>query len=432
MATLLEQARELKADRFKLVTANRDLIDKAEAEKRDFTAEEQAEYDKRHADIEGYGKRISRLEEQDKQARDMAPPDPAAPPTPENRDQRHVDETAEQRTERIVREVRAMSSNDYAALAEVRATGRWFRSGSAGLSEADRRALEVTDSTEGGYLQPPQQFIAQLIKNIDDAVFIRGLATTFSVPMAESLGAPSLDADPADPIWTSELGTGDEDSAMAFGKRELRPHPLAKRIKVSNTLMRKAAIGPEALVRARLAYKHGTTQENAFLNGDGVAKPLGVFTASADGISTARDVSTGNLDTSIQADGLIEAKYTLKGGYWAMARWLFHRTAVKQIAKLKDGDGQYIWQPGLQMGQPDRILAVPFLVSEFAPSTFTTGLYVGILGDFRHYWIADALSMTIQRLVELYAETNQTGFISRLECDGMPVLEEAFVRVKLG
>jgi len=69
--------------------------------------------------------------------------------------------------------------------------------------------------------------------------------------------------------------------------------------------------------------------------------------------------------------------------------------------------------------------------SEWAPSTFTTGQYVGLLGDFSWYWIADAMSMQIQRLNELYAETNQVGFIGMLETDGAPVLEETFVRVKL-
>ena len=60
-----------------------------------------------------------------------------------------------------------------------------------------------------------------------------------------------------------------------------------------------------------------------------------------------------------------------------------------------------------------------------------TGKYVGLFGDFSNYWIVDALSMQIQRLSELYAETNQVGFIGRLETDGAPVLEEAFVRVRL-
>lgn len=181
----------------------------------------------------------------------------------------------------------------------------------------------------------------------------------------------------------------------------------------------------------RLAYKLSVVMENAFLNGTGVNQPLGVFTASAQGISTGRDVSTGNTATEMRFDGLIEAKYTLKAQYWPMARWIFHRSGIKQIAKLKDGEGQYLWQPTTQQGQPDRILGLPVWASEYAPSTFTASQYVGILGDFSNYWIADALNMDMQRLDELYAATGQVGFISRVEADGMPVLEEAFVRVKL-
>lgn len=217
---------------------------------------------------------------------------------------------------------------------------------------------------------------------------------------------------------------------MSFGMRELNPHPLAKYIKVSRKLLRKVP-GAEALVRDRLAYKFAVTMENAYLNGDGAGQPLGLFTASDSGVPTSRDVSTGNTTTSIKFDGLMEAKYTLKSQYWRAARWLFHRDAVKQIAKLKDGEGQYIWQSSVREGQPDMLLGFPVYVSEYVPNTFTTGLYVGILGDFSHYWIADALEMEIQRLDELFAATNQVGFVGRWESDGMPVLAEAFVRVTL-
>jgi HK97 family phage major capsid protein len=217
---------------------------------------------------------------------------------------------------------------------------------------------------------------------------------------------------------------------MAFGRRELSPHPLAKYIKISRKLLRMVP-SVDGLVRERLGYKFAVTMENAYLNGTGNQQPLGVFVASNDGISTGRDASTGNTDTEIRFDGLIEAKYTLKAQYWPRARWMFHRDGVKMVAKLKDGNGQYLWRESVRVGEPDRILSFPVMMSEYAPSTFTTGLYVGILGDFAHYWIADALDMEMQRLVELYAATNQVGFIGRMESDGMPVLEEAFVRVKL-
>jgi HK97 family phage major capsid protein len=104
---------------------------------------------------------------------------------------------------------------------------------------------------------------------------------------------------------------------------------------------------------------------------------------------------------------------------------------VKQIRKLKDGNGQYIWQAGIAGLRPSTILDLPYFLSEYMPSTFTAGQYVGILGDFSYYWIAEALNMEVRRLNELYAESNQTGFIARSEIDGMPVLSEAFVRVQL-
>lgn len=294
-------------------------------------------------------------------------------------------------------------------------------------------ALQKDIDTAGGYLSATEQFMAELIRKVDDLVFMRSLGRVLAPLMtADSLGIPSLDNDPADPTWTSELSTGDEDTDMNFGKRELKPHPVAQRIKVSKTLLRRSSIGPESIVMDRLAYKMGIVLENGYLNGDGANQPLGVFTASANGITTGRDVSTGNTATEIRFDGLKEAEYSLKAQYRRVASWLFHRDAIKQISKLKDGEGRYIWQPSVQVGQPDRLLNLPISESEYAPNTFTTGLYVGMLADFSKYWMVDALTLTIQVLMELYAATNQTGYISRAESDGMPVLEEAFARVTLG
>jgi HK97 family phage major capsid protein len=220
---------------------------------------------------------------------------------------------------------------------------------------------------------------------------------------------------------------------MALGKRELRPHPLAKLIKVSRTLLRKATIGPEGLIRQRFGYKFGVVEETAFMTGSGQNQPLGLFTASANGVDTSRDVSTGNTTTAIASDNLLEVKYSLKIQHQTdeKTRWVFHRSAVKAIQQLKDGMGRYLWQTSIQEGKPDRLLDIPVVMSEYAPNTFTTGLYVGGLFNFRYYHIADALDMEMQRLDELYANTNQVGFIARKETDGMPVLAEAFARVKL-
>jgi HK97 family phage major capsid protein len=171
------------------------------------------------------------------------------------------------------------------------------------------------------------------------------------------------------------------------------------------------------------------------LTGHGAQQPLGVFTPSPDGISTARDIATGSA-TSITADGLVNAKYALKAQYrtglLGAVRWLFHRDAIRIISRLKLSDGQYLWQPGLQAGQPDLLLGYPIDESERVPNTFTDQLYCGLLANWNYYEIADALDMEVQVLFERYAETNQIGYIGRLKTDGMPTIEEAFVRLRCG
>ncbi len=402
---------ELRQTRAKAIADARAVFEAAERENRAMTAEEQERYKKFMQDAEDLRQRIETAEQLAAQEDELRQSlGTVAGGKEQPGDDRNGNPGDEER--RV-------------------ALRKFLRGGVNSLTGQEVRALQADADVTGGYIVAPQQFVNQLIKAVDNAVFLRGLATKFTVERAESLGVPSLDTDISDADWTSELGTGNEDTAMSFGKRELRPHPLAKRIKISNKLLRQAALDPEALVRDRLAYKFGVTEEKAFLTGSGAQQPLGIFTASANGISTSRDVSSGNATDSPQFDGLTRAKYALKAQYWPRARWLFHRNAMEKIALLKDGNGQYIWRESVRDGEPDRVLGLPVLVSEYVPNTFTTGLYVGMLADFSCYWIVDALDMQIQRLVELYAETNQTGFIGRRELDGMPVLEEAFVRVKL-
>lgn len=408
-----DRLKALREQRGVIVASMTAMVDTATAAKRDLNAEEVAKHAEMFDKQELLRKNIEAEERNDAIAR----------------------EAAEAAARNMDPKKKAGDPSSEARALKLSAAFCRFLTGTnafAGDGAEELRALQADADTAGGFLVAPEQFVNQLLMAVDNQTFVRANATVFQVPSAQSLGVPTLDADPDDADWTSELATGSEDATMAFGKRQLYPRPLAKRIKVSNKLLRLSTMGPEALVMARLAYKFAVSQEKAHLTGTGAGQPLGVFVASNDGIPTSRDVSTGNSTTAITVDGLINAKYSLKSPYWATSRWMFHRDAMKMISKLKDGDGNYLWRPSIREDEPDTLLGRPIDVSEYAPSTFTTGLYVGILADWKNYWIADALDMTIQRLLELYAETNQTGFIGRLETDGMPVLSEAFARVTLG
>ncbi len=386
------------------------------------------EYDTLHAQIEAQKKRdaqIKRLEDGKEELLKPVTKPPFVGPEKENASA--LDKFETQEFKKSWEMLHKASTDEYR-----KAFRSLMRYGHRGLGPSEWQALQADISVSGGYLMVPQQVVAVLLQGVDDEVFIRKYATKFNVPNADSLGVPYLSADPADADWTSEILTGSEDSTMAFGKRALRPHPLAKAFKISNKLIRTVP-NVEALVMGRLAYKFGISMEKTFMTGTGANQPLGLFIASNDGIPTSRDVSTGNTATAITADGLINAKYSLKGQYHrrASTRWIFHRDAVKMIRKLKDGNGQYLWMSGLVGDRPDTILEVPYDMSEYAPNTFETTLYVGLIGDFSFYWIADALDFTVQVVDQLYAATNQTGYFGRLESDGMPVLSEAFARVKL-
>lgn len=434
------------------VTSARGILKKASDEKRELRADESASYDAAMKDYDDAKAEIDKIEKNELRSsrlddaetflnsRQERRTEPNPRPGDGNRGGRSDENEVREETwrvsggaERRIRMEGRRATSEYRSAYE-----RFLVSGSTrGLDARDEtgkqeyRDLQADSGPDGGYLLAPMQMVAGLLRAVDDAVVIRGLATVLPLTSAQNLGTPTLDTDASDAEWTSEVQTGSRDTAMKFGKRELNPQPLAKRILISRKLLRTSAVGVESLVNQRLAYKFGITEEKGFLTGHGANQPLGVFTASANGISTGRDIVTGSA-TDFTADGLINARFMLKAQYWKRpsTRWLMHRDGLRNIRKLKDSTNQYLWQPGLSAGEPDRILDIPYVLSEYAPNTFTTGLYVGLLGDFSFYWIAEALSLEIQRLNELYAEANQVGYIGRMELDGMPVLEEAFVRIK--
>lgn len=400
---------DLRFQRNALVVQARDVLSAAEKESRGLNVEEKVKYDAIFAAQDEVRSTIEMEERQVEAERGLA--------------------TKEIGTKEEKREADKSSPR---ASSEYRdAAHQMIRGGINSLNGDQLRALSAGSGVDGGFMVLPEQDSGQLIKAIDDEVMIRQWATKFTVTTAASLGAVSLDSDPSDADWTSEIATGSEDSSMAFGKRELVPNPLAKRIKVSEKWIRQVP-GSESLVVSRLGYKFGISEEKAYLLGNGSKRPLGLFVASNDGVPTSRDISTGNTATAMTYAGLVKAKYSLKTGYQKNAKWLFHRDGVAQLAGLVDSTGAPLWVPSMREGAPDMLMGVPIYQSEYVPNTFTTGQYVGMIADFSNYWIVDALDVRIQRLGELYAETGQIGFIGRKEGDGMPVLAESFSRIKLG
>jgi len=407
---------EKRARRHKMLDEARVLTDKATTEKRDLTAEERANWDKAWKDAETLKTEIADDERKNDIERELALGELRSQEEQRTREEEHTETT--------------VSMGDYRATAEYRSAFAARMFSNRALNAEEQRALSAGTGTEGGYQYASEQFVAELIRNVTDATFLRQIARVWPpLAQADAMSAPTLTGMAA-AVWTTELGTASRDSTMAFGRRRLTPHPLAKEIVVSKVLLRKVAAA-EQLVREELARVAAEAMENGYLTGTGVQQPLGVFVASADGIDTDRDV-TCTATTKPDFDALKAAKYAIKQVYWPRLNWVMHRSVMEPIAKIKDGEGRYIFQDAVAMGEPDRLLGFPLRLSEFAPSTLTAAKYVAMLGDFfSGYWIVDSQDIEIARAEELYIRTNQDLFIMRQASDGMPVKSECFARVKL-
>jgi HK97 family phage major capsid protein len=170
----------------------------------------------------------------------------------------------------------------------------------------------------------------------------------------------------------------------------------------------------------------GNPEERAFFTGDGDKKPLGILaeTGGAElGVTTASE-------HLVTFDEIFDLYYSLKSPYRRNAQFVCNETLLLQLMKLKDGNGNYIWKPGLDTAKPDTILGRPIRTSTFMP-TMSAGERVLLFGDLKNYWVADRQNRTFRRLNELYARTDQVGFLTTQRVDGRLILPESVKVLKM-
>lgn len=300
------------------------------------------------------------------------------------------------------------------------------------LTPAQSRALVANDGTLGGFLAAPAVLADALVAKLEDACFVRQLATIYPVENSASFHGASTESEADDSTWTAECKAFTEDTAMSYGARDLHLHMVAKSLTISNDLLRCTSGLALDILAERMAYKTAITEEKAFLTGTGAQQPLGVFTASPAGVSTARDITAGGASGALTYDQLVETKLSLKAQYLRSPSccWIMSRTVYKAILQLKSTTNQPLVEPSDEPGV-ELLLGLPVYLSEYAPSTISTGAYAAVVGDFSKYIIGSGIGPEIRILKELLADSNKTGVIFHHWVDGMPALGEAFARVKI-
>ena len=276
-------------------------------------------------------------------------------------------------------------------------------------------ALQEGTDSEGGYLVP-DEFERTLVEALEEENVFRTLAHVIKtssgdrkIPVVASKGTAS---------WVDEEGAYTE-SDDAFSQVSIGAYKLGTMIKVSEELLADSVFDLEAYISKEFARRIGAREEESFFNGDGKGKPLGIL-AAAGGAEVGVTAASA---TAITADEVIDLFYSLKAPYRKNAVWLLNDATVKQIRKLKDTTGQYLWQPSLVAGTPDTLLGRPVKTSAFMP-TAAAGAKTIAFGDFKYYWIADRQGRTFKKLSELYAANGQVGFMGTQRVDGKLILPE--------
>ena len=392
----MSKINELRTQRAKTWEQTKSFLDSHRNEKGILSAEDTEVYERMEQEIVDLGHEIDRQERMDAMEREMAAPT-AEPLTakPDNK----------KRDEKIGR---ASDAYNKAFWSQIRSKD--------GVSYEIRNALSEGVDSEGGYLVP-DEFERTLIQALEEENVIRANAHVFQtsnglhkIPIVATKGVAN---------WIDE-GAAYGESDDVFGQEQIDAHKVGTIVKVSEELLNDSAFDLERYFQAEFARRIGNKEEEAFLIGDGSKKPTGILneTGGADiGVTAASD-------KAITADEIIDLYYSLKAPYRKNAIWVLNDSTVRAIRKLKDNNGQYLWQPALRDGEIDTLMGKKIVTSAYAPA-IEAGAKTILFGDLSYYWSGDRQGITFKRLNERYADYGQIGFLASKRVDGKLILPEA-------
>ena len=387
---------ELREKRAKAWEAAKAFLDSHRNEKGVLSAEDDASYSRMEQEITDLGKEISRLERQEAFEKELSQPV-------------NMPLTGRPAAGSLGKEKTGRASDEYR-------TNFWDMMRSKTPMPQVVNALQIGTDSEGGYLVP-DEYERTLVEALEEENVFRQLAKVIrtssgdrKIPVVATKGTAS---------WIDEEGAYLE-SDDSFGQVSIGAYKVGTMIKVSEELLNDSVFDLEAYISREFARRIGAKEEEAFFTGDGSGKPLGVLAATG-GAETGVTAASA---TAITADELIDLFYSLKAPYRRNAVWVLNDSTIKAIRKLKDNQGQYLWQPSLTAGTPDLLLGKPVRTSAYMPAIAADAKTVAF-GDFSYYWIADRQGRSFKRLNELYAATGQVGFLASQRVDGKLVLPEA-------
>ncbi|MDZ4778266.1 MAG: phage major capsid protein [Alphaproteobacteria bacterium] len=326
---------------------------------------------------------------------------------------------------------------DRAAYVEYKAAfDRFCRVGISMMSQDEVKALSAGTDTEGGFLLPAST-IGRVVAKVFELSPIRQIASvmTISGPALEGL----LDNGEADCGWVGETSARTETNTPAAGKYRIEPMEMYAAPKVTQTLLDDAGVDVDAWLASKVANKFARMESAAYVNGLGVVTPRGFATyptaATADDTrpwGTIEHVATGqsaDFPATNPGDKLIDVVAAVKPAYQQNAKWVTRREVIAKVRKFKEATtNAYIWQPGLQQGQPATLMGYPIVIAQDIPTLAANSLSMWF-GDWEEaYQIVDRIGMRTLR--DPFTNKPYVIFYSTKRTGGAVVNFEAIKAVK--
>ena len=302
--------------------------------------------------------------------------------------------------------------------AEMKLFDKWMRHGEKGMEPDEVKALTVSDDSQAGFLAPPE-YVNELIKTITEISPMRQIARVRATTQ-KSIQMPSRTAT-FSAAWVSEQGTRSETTGYTTQLEEIPTHEQYALVDISSQMLEDSVFNLEAEMNSEFATQFAKNEGNAFIAGNSVGKPEGVTTNS--------DVGTTNSGsgTALTGDGLIGLVHDIKSEYGRNATFIFNRSTLADIRKLKDTAGQYVFQAGMMLTAvvPNTILGYPYVEMPDMPDVASSAKPVAF-GDFsRGYMIVDRVALSILRDPFTQATSGNVRYVARARVGGQVVLAEA-------
>lgn len=437
-------AKELREKRAKLATEIRTLADKASKEGRDFTAEEKANWDKVNADYNAISASLAIAEraeaveaEQrsaaDAEARKAVTPDIGKPtpdegrkagsdgPTEEHRalalqawfrhqmgkdlSERHVEACRVVGMKPSTREL-AFNLFDTDRLTRMKAA---FRAGHP--NGAEQRALSAVVGATGGFTVPQT-----LVNALEIALLQFGgvlqVADILRTMSGERMTWPTANDTGNKGRRIAENTTVDTTKTVTFKGVTWDAYKYTSdAILVPTELLEDSILNLPAVLGRMLGERIGRILADELTIGTGAVQPNGLITAATLGKTAASQ-------TAFTADEIIQLVHSVDPAYRVGAGFMMHDNVLLAGRLLKDGQGRYLWQSGMDSAQPDRLLGYPLTINQSMDSAVTTTKKTIAFGQLDKYKVRMVNQMRMYRLQERFRDSDQDAFLGFLRCDG--------------